>query len=151
MRVFTFLAAGLVTLGLSAPVAASDFEQTCRYFSNVAYNDLHTGRHESFRAGLARDCVAALTVYERSHGKGHSHDRSESYLVRLHQYRWAMLDIATARFDAAGHRRSGARDLSGHHVVRQVSRTGAYLIARSMGLVGVQREWRAWMNARLEL
>lgn len=141
-----------VLLGLVGPSIASarDFERTCAYFSNVAFNDLHTRHEETFRVTLAKDCEAALDLYHVSRRGSDGRMRAEAYLVQLHHYRRTLIDMANARYDARRPVGGVSLDGSGRLVVRQVTRTGAYLIARSMGLIGTHREWRAWMEARLE-
>ncbi|MHA3914628.1 hypothetical protein [Halovulum sp. GXIMD14793] len=145
---FVVLLVSLV-VGFAGPAAARDFQKTCDYFTNVAFNDLHTLKEETFRVALAKDCAAALDLYHTSRTGSDGWTRAETYLVTLQSYRQALMDMASARFEIA--RPTGGRTdgLYGRLMVRQVSRTGAYLIARSMGLVGVQRDWRNWMAAQL--
>ena len=126
---------------------AGDFDQTCTYFRNISFNDEHTRPDETFRLKLSRDCSRALSHYSRSQSGNAGFERAEEYLVQLHRYRRTLLDIASDRYVAARAGQDRQRALTGHSVSRQVSRTGAYLIARSMGLIGAQRQWHEWLEA----
>ncbi|QHQ34070.1 hypothetical protein [Algicella marina] len=134
-------------LGLAAPAKAGSFEETCRYFDGVAFNDVAHHRVGTFRVVLAADCRAALAVMAVAPAGAHT-EFAQDYLRQLQTYRATMLSIMMERFETQRSRRV----LQAHTdapMVKPVSRAGAFLIAKSMGLVAKQREWTVWNEARL--
>ncbi|MEO0911816.1 MAG: hypothetical protein AAFY59_02335 [Pseudomonadota bacterium] len=128
--------------------AAAQYAQTCKYFEAVAFNDSAVSARETFRMVLAADCRAAL----RTLGTARTAEDAvlaADYLDQLQLYRDTLLDMAMERFQLR--RRPGVpgpRTTAGEPVVRPVSRAGAFLIAKSMGLVAKQREWTVWREAQ---
>ncbi|MSU90551.1 hypothetical protein GE300_13145 [Rhodobacteraceae bacterium 2CG4] len=64
MTLKAFLAALLLATATPAVPAAAEFDRTCAYFSNVAYNDRFTREYLTFRIRLADDCADALAVLD---------------------------------------------------------------------------------------
>lgn len=135
-------ALALMTAALAGPAVATDFGRTCSYFENVAYNDRFTSDHQTFRMRLADDCADALAVWTGARPGSVRHAMSGNYLQRLEDYRWVMIGMARDRFRAS---RAGASV-----ELRPVSRTGAFLIARTMGVTETQVRWRDWRQAMAE-
>lgn len=141
---FQAVAAALALLagGLAGPANATDFARTCSYFENVAYNDRFTRDHQTFRMRLADDCADALAVRTSARPGSVRHAMADNYLQRLEDYRWVMIGLAGDRFRAS---RAGAAV-----ELRPISRTGAFLIARTMGVTETQVRWRDWRQAMAE-
>jgi len=135
-------ALALLAAVLAGPADATDFARTCSYFENVAYNDRFTRDHQTFRMRLADDCADALAVRSNARPGSVRHAMSDNYLQRLENYRWVMIGMARDRFRAS---RTGAAV-----ELRPVSRTGAFLIARTMGITETQVRWRDWRQAMAE-
>ncbi len=135
-------------LGSAHPAAAERFEQTCTYFEAIAFNDKARAGYETFRMGLARDCRAALTMLQTSE-PGREPEQARAYLAQLQVYRTTLLSMTMERFEQqrAGQEQA-RRAFGGRVMVRPVSQTGAFLIARSMGLVAAQKKWAVWTEAR---
>ena len=74
--------------------------------------------------------------------------RAAGYLTELERYRRVIVDILVQR---ARERPRPANDDWGYQTwrpaVTPVSRAGAYLIARQMGVVETHRDWTAWRRA----
>lgn len=144
--------AGLISIGLwiglaASPALAGDYAKTCRYFDAIAFNDNALGKTGSFRAVLASDCHAARRAIREAAGTEGAL-LADRYLKTLTAYRAALLGIAQERFGKTPVI-AGPNTPRGTHryIARPVSRTGAYLIAKSMGLVAHQRAWATWQIA----
>lgn len=140
------LIAAFLTAFLGTAAGAADYRATCNYFTGIAFNDRHTQDRATFREQLADDCAAALSQRDRAAPGTVRWVLADVYLARLEAYRWTMIGMASDRFRAA--RTRPATEANG--IARPVSRTGAYLIAREMGLVANQTRWRAWHQAMAE-
>lgn len=132
----------LATGAMAAPVQAEEFDRTCKYFENIAYNDRFTQVGVTFRVKLADDCNDALVVWQDARPGSVQHVLSANYLQKLEDYRWTMIDMAGERFRAS---RTGDAV-----ALRPVTRTGAFLIARTMGITATQTRWREWRQAMAE-
>lgn len=158
MRMRIILTSTLLALSaiFASPAAASPpYVQTCKYFEGVAFNDQVVSNRETFRMVLATDCRAALNTLLAAQSLQDAR-LAIDYLDQLHLYRATLLRMAMERFSQqrgriiAGRKVAGWRPKSGELVVRPVSRTGAFLIAKSMGLVAKQREWTVWREAQAD-
>jgi len=134
---------------MSAPSArAGDFIRVCTYYSNSSFADRHLGRTEALSVRLAQGCHDALRTFQRARAGTEAHDQAEDYLVRLTSYRRLLLDMAGDRF-----RQGGGADRPGlprnRSVVRPVSTSGAYLIAKVTGLLDSHSAWTAWHEAEV--
>ena len=130
---------------LAAPMATaqSDYTRTCKYFVGISYNDRHTKAAPTFRVRLADDCGQALAQRAAARPGTVEYVLADHYLTRLEDYRQVLIDMARARFRVARSETTGNR-------FRPVSETGAYLIARTMGLFENQDRWRARQQAMAE-
>ncbi len=140
----TLVAALLLWTG--AAHAGSEYEQTCRFFSNAAFQDRHRIGQSTFRMQLAQDCVDAQ-LYRWS-ADPEVRERAGAYLAQLEAFRGLMVDMLVAR---ARERTTLTQDHRGDQrwgpPVHPISRAGAYLIAREMGLVETHRDWTTWRRS----
>ncbi|MHA3976604.1 hypothetical protein ACW9UR_02870 [Halovulum sp. GXIMD14794] len=132
----------LATSALTTAAQAGEFGKTCTYFENIAYNDRFTQDHVTFRMKLADDCQDALSIWEGARPGSVQHAMSGNYLQRLEDYRWTMIEMARERFRASR--------VGDSHAMGPVTRTGAFLIARTMGITATQTRWRDWRQAMAE-
>jgi hypothetical protein len=150
VAVSTF-AATLAFAAMPSP-AASPPRETCAWFANAAFNDRHTRSGESFRMALARSCAEAEAIAEDFTAGTPRGKRARDHLTRLEAYRHILNAMFLDRFLST--REAVVRPLGdriGRPVAYPVSETGAYLIAHRTGLVGAQRDWRAWISeARID-
>ncbi len=125
---------------------AEDYQATCRYFSNQAFQDRHVGEGSTFRTQLAKDCIDA-----RSYSQSKNIEvkvRAEKYLAQLNAYRGVIARMMIDRTRVHG---TSAED--GDHrryarpAVSSVSGAGAYLIARDMGLFETHETWTIWRKS----
>lgn len=154
MRPIVFLAAWCGLMFGTAPTAQAaslaEHRATCVFFANAAFNDRRTQKTRTFRETLAEDCADALALLHASPEESATARRAAAYLTVLEAYRQEILAIALSGY-RAGRRNRATRshDLGGRTVIRSVSEAGAYLIARSMGVLGRQRDWYAWRAAAI--
>lgn len=130
----------------SAPALAGDFTGTCRYFSGLAFNDLHTREEGTFRTALAAECQVAIVILTDETEPAAAKAAARAYLITLQRYREVLFDMARARYAAGRDVRGTAL---GRVVVQPVTRSGEILIARVMGLSQERRDWAAWREARV--
>ncbi|MEM9812006.1 MAG: hypothetical protein AAF913_05000 [Pseudomonadota bacterium] len=130
-------------LATLAPAQADDGAGLCRYYSNMAFNDRMRAGETTFRMDLARDCGEALRHAQSADPQVRA--RAQQYLAALAAYRGAMVTLLVTRAEE----RSRDPGINRHvkPVVRPVSRTGAYLIARHIGLVRQRQDWVAWRRS----
>lgn len=143
LRGAVLLAGALAASSIQASAETRDWQDTCRFFSNAAFKDRHVWGETTFRMELAQDCVDAM-VYAQS-ANPVVRDRAETYLSQLQAYREVMVAILV---DRARTRPGERNDDWGYQkwrpAVYPISRTGAYLIARDMGVVETHQDWTTW-------
>ncbi|MEM9430229.1 MAG: hypothetical protein AAGA32_12115 [Pseudomonadota bacterium] len=134
---------GFCILAALTPARADDEASLCRYYSNMAFNDRMTAGVTTFRMDLAQDCGEALLHAQSADAQVRR--RAQQYLDALAAYRGAMVTLLVTRAEE----RSRDPGINRHvkPVVRPVSRTGAYLIARHIGLVRQRQNWVAWRRS----
>lgn len=134
-------------LSVNSAAWAADYQSTCQYFSNQAFQDRHKGTATTFRMELAQDCVDAR-IYARSENLVVK-IRAEAYLDLLEQYRHVIAALMIERMrDPAARAPSGNARRYVRPAFAAVSWPGAYLIARDMGLIDTHEDWTAWRRAR---
>ena len=143
------LAGVLATVLGHAPIAHAspshrEYADTCRFYSNLAFQDRRLGRETTFRMQLAQDCVDAI-VYAQSRDAD-VRARALSYLVDLERFRATQISLMAARAEALGQGEAW-EEFAWRPAVHPVSRTGAYLIAREMGLIETHVDWTAWRRS----
>ncbi|MEO1239576.1 MAG: hypothetical protein AAFW64_07950 [Pseudomonadota bacterium] len=127
-------------LSLNSAAWAADYQSTCRYFSNQAFQDRHGGVATTFRMELAQDCVDAR-FYARSEDF-QVRTRARAYLALLENYRRVIATLMLERMrDPASRHASGDARRYVRPAFAAVSWPGAYLIARDMGLIETHRDW----------
>lgn len=140
------ICAALVPTGATASNAVLAYSDTCRFFSNAAFQDRHVLGEVTFRMELAQDCIDALVYLQSTDPE--ERDRADDYLSQLEAYRQVIVGIIVARAQA---RPPEAEDHPGYQLwrpaVHPVSRSGAYLIAREMGVVNTHQVWTNWRRA----
>ncbi|MEO0388228.1 MAG: hypothetical protein AAF281_11980 [Pseudomonadota bacterium] len=136
--------AALMLSALSANASADRHEATCNYFTNQAFQDRRTGLGYTFRKDLAQDCADAR-VLARS-PTPETRARAEAYLDDLETYRRVLIEMLLDRAQAAKKPVPGT-NIYVKWAVQPVSRAGAYLIARRMGLVRRHDEWTDWRRS----
>lgn len=138
---FGVLTAGVVAvLTITSMAWADGFQATCRYFSNQAFQDRHTATDTTFPMQLAQDCVDAR-IYARSNNP-QVKIRAEAYLEQLDAYRTVVSGLLLEAERPRDPRILSDRlHPSASPSLAPVSSTGAYLIARHMGLIRTHRDW----------
>ena len=130
----------------AAPAGATDWSDTCRFFSNAAFKDRHVWGETTFRMQLAQDCVDAR-LYAGSDNP-YAARRAEAYLTQLEAYRAVLVAMLV---DRARERPRASEDDWGYQkwrpAVHPISRAGAYLIARDMGVVDTHQAWTSWRQS----
>ncbi len=139
----TLLILGLLLVPASA--VAEDFRATCKFFTSVSFNDRHTADHVTFRMHLADDCVEALRIHDNAKQGSVAYEQSRDYLIALQTYRQTLVNMAADRFDARPISRPGFAQ--SRPMTRPISQSGAFLIAKVMGLLDSGETWRAWREA----
>lgn len=141
--------AALVLLSLwplNSAAWADSYQSTCQYFTNQAFQDRHQGTAATFRMQLAQDCVDAR-LYARSENIEVKR-RAEAYLDLLEEYRRTIAALMIERMrNPAARASSGSTRRYVRPAYAAVSWTGAYLIARDMGLIETHRNWTDWRRA----
>lgn len=133
-----------VMLAAALPLSAQNapYQGTCAYFTNIAFQDSRTAEHPTFRMEIAGDCAEALhTLRDPLPGP---RARAEAYLKRLQAYRATLTQILLARLADRQTREDRRLNRYARPVITPVSRAGAYLIARQMGIVASHADWVAW-------
>lgn len=128
--------------GVPAQAAPRDYQQTCLFFSNGAFKDRHRFGETTFRMKLAQDCVDAM-VYLQT-GSDMEKDRAADYLDQLEDYRAVLVSMIVARAKTRGRSDAIWGPRTWQPAVYPVSRSGAYLIAREMGIIERQQDWNSW-------
>ncbi|MEL6233521.1 MAG: hypothetical protein AAFR46_03865 [Pseudomonadota bacterium] len=121
---------------------SASYQATCVYFTNIAFQDSRTVQHPTFRMEIAEDCADALRTLRDPLPEARS--RAEAYLKRLQAYRAALTQILLARLADRHARKDRRLTRYARPVITPVSRAGAYLIARQMGIVASHADWVAW-------
>lgn len=141
-QVLRGLALAIAAQMIPATGEAQDYSATCRYFSNVAFKDSRVAPDETFRMQLSQDCAEALGRL----GARDTARRAQAalYLDLLQAYRATLTDLLLSRLGSHERTEEGHRvNRYVRPVVTPVSRSGAYLIARRMGVVAAHRDWAA--------
>ncbi|MEM9778280.1 MAG: hypothetical protein AAF813_00070 [Pseudomonadota bacterium] len=128
----------------AAQAQSDDHGKTCRYFTAVAFKESRGLAQDTFRMRLASDCREALHVLQASAPGTPPHDRAAMYLASMGSYRDVITSMVSERFRARGGAQQNAL------VVRPVTRSGEILIAKVMGLLDTQTDWRAWRQASVD-
>ena len=145
-RTLSFVVVSLGTIwaggsGQAGPIGG--FDRTCQYFTNMAFQDRRASTDTTFRMQLAQDCVDAL-IYSQS-PVSLQRDRATDYLAQLEAYRQTIVGMLVSRAEGRGAERRVMSSI--RPAVEPVSRAGAYLIARDMGLVDSHIDWTAWRRS----
>ena len=131
---------------LNSVAWADGYQSTCLYFTNQAFQDRHRGTAATFRMQLAQDCVDAR-LYARSENIEVKR-RAEAYLDLLEAYRRTIAALMVERMrNPAARASSGSTRRYVRPAIAAVSWTGAYLIARDMGLIETHQNWTDWRRA----
>ena len=140
------LIAALLLWSGSARADQKDYAQTCRFFSNAAFQDRHRIGQTTFRMQLAQDCVDAQLYLGSTDPAVRA--RAGDYLAQLEAFRGLMVEMLVTR---ARERSTLSQDHWGQQrwgpPVHPISRAGAYLIAREMGLVSTHHDWTTWRRS----
>lgn len=125
-----------LALTLVAPVAMAkspivDFENTCAYFENRAFGIKGTERM-TWLSLLSDSCAEALEAVDQT--PPFAAQAHVDYLTRLSELRTTIIEMNVSRF-----RERRARQARG--IMRTVTPSGEYLIAKQIGVMTAYQTW----------
>lgn len=140
----------ITTLGAaSMPASATETDAerkhlhagTCVHYENRARYHARNPEAE-LETILADSCRRAfISVYGEVHTSPHTRKHALVYLDRLAAFKARVITMNMQRLFGAPGNRSKLSKSRRDPGVRPVSRTGEYLIARDMGVIGAYRAW----------